>query len=108
MFWKDHIPRHKCPKPEKDYIYLNLRGTTFSGLSTRTTLGNTQRSYLYVCHYLIEAGISDEPWLDKRILIIAAGDDTVVFCEPQLAERIRDAIFTRTSRTTDRQTVGLG
>lgn len=41
-------------------------------------------------------------------MIIAAGDDTVVFCEPQLAEAIREAIFTRTSRTTERQTVGLG
>lgn len=33
--------------PEEDYIFLELDGTTFSGHSTKTTLGNTLRSLCY-------------------------------------------------------------
>jgi hypothetical protein len=57
-----------------------LKGTTFSGLSTKTTLGNTLRSLNYIYHYLIEANISKTPWDDPRIFIMASGDDTSIFC----------------------------
>jgi hypothetical protein len=56
--------------PEDDWMFLNIKGTTFSGLSTRTTLGNTFRGLAYVYYYIIDAGISDEPWNDPRIFII--------------------------------------
>jgi hypothetical protein len=34
-----------------------IKGTTFSGLSTRTTLGNTLRSIAYTFYYCLKAGI---------------------------------------------------
>jgi len=39
--------------PEKDWIYLELEGTTLSGHATRTTLGNTLRSLCYAYWYCI-------------------------------------------------------
>lgn len=87
---------------------MNINGTTFSGLSTRTTLGNTLRSILYVFHYLREALICEEPWNNKDLFVIASGDDTVVFSKPYLSDRIHDAIYENTTRTTDPQVVGLG
>lgn len=44
--------------PEKDWIFLELEGTTFSGHSTKTTLGNTMRSLCYAWYYQVTAGIS--------------------------------------------------
>lgn len=38
--------------PEDDYIYIEIDGTTFSGLSTRTTFGNTLRSIMYMFFYI--------------------------------------------------------
>lgn len=95
--WPEHIKKefHKhilrqeeCPRPELDYIYFDVRGTTFSGLSTKTTLGNTLRSILYVYYYLVDSGISPEPWNDKRIFVIASGDDVAIWTRPELAERV--------------------
>jgi hypothetical protein len=39
-------------RPESDWIYMELEGTTFSGHSTRTTLGNTIRSLMYCWFYI--------------------------------------------------------
>lgn len=54
---------------EKTTFYL--RGTTFSGHPTRTTLGNTLRTILYTKFYLRDIGHQ----------VVVAGDDCVVFCE---------------------------
>jgi len=67
------------PEPWLDYIYVKVRGTVVSGLATRTTLGNTLRSLMFVYFYLWDAGISETPWNDPRIFVIASGDDVVVF-----------------------------
>lgn len=77
-----------CPNPEKDYIYVDIRGTTFSGLSTRTTFGNTFRSLAYIYYYLHTVGIT-EAWKDPRLLVIASGDDVVIFFSPELEDDIR-------------------
>jgi len=42
--WKDK-------DPEEDWFFLQLDGTTFSGHSTKTTLGNTIRTLLYAWYY---------------------------------------------------------
>jgi len=95
--WPPHIKKefHKhilsirdCANPEQDYIYFDVRGTTFSGLSTKTTLGNTLRSILYVYYYLVAEGISHTPWEDKRIFVIASGDDVAIWTKPDIAERV--------------------
>lgn len=38
-------------EPEKDWFFLELDGTTFSGHSTKTTLGNTMRTLMYAWYY---------------------------------------------------------
>lgn len=60
----------------KDWIYIPIKGTTFSGHPTRTTLGNTLRSLLYMYYYLVDAGISN-PWDNDSVFVIASGDDVV-------------------------------
>lgn len=50
---------------------LSVRGTTYSGHPTRTTLGNTLRSIMYYKFVCLNAGI--EPKL------IAAGDDVCMW-----------------------------
>lgn len=43
--------------PEKDWFFLELDGTTFSGHSTKTTLGNTLRTLMYAWYYQQCAGL---------------------------------------------------
>lgn len=50
--------------PWDDVLRIEIEGTTFSGLSTRTTLGNTLRSIAYMFYYAVLAGI-DDPWNSK-------------------------------------------
>lgn len=49
------VPNYKLKEGEyygQNWIYLPLKGTTFSGHPTRTTLGNTLRSLFYMYYYL--------------------------------------------------------
>lgn len=46
------LGRSMHSNPEDDYIYIEIDGTTFSGLSTRTTFGNTLRSIMYMYFYI--------------------------------------------------------
>lgn len=74
-----------------------IRGTTFSGHPTKTTLGNTLRSICYAYFYLVKAGIKN-PWDNPNVYVIAAGDDVVIFCKSGLEFRIEQSILTNTSR----------
>jgi hypothetical protein len=44
-------------RPYENIARLEINGTTFSGLSTRTTLGNTLRSIAYMYYYIELAGV---------------------------------------------------
>lgn len=91
-----------------DYVALPMRGTTFSGHPTRTTLGNTFRSLMYMYYYLSEAGLT-QPWDSKDVFVAAAGDDVVVWCNPDVTDRVVESIRSLTAR--DRKTdsvVGVG
>lgn len=66
------------------------------------------RSILYAYYYIWAAGISAEPWNDKRFFVMASGDDTVIFCEPSLEIPIKEAILNLTTRNNLQQDVGLG
>lgn len=85
-----------------------MEGTTFSGLSTRTTLGNTLRSLMYFYFYMSDAGISREPWNDPNLFVMASGDDTVCFIKSHLSTRAVNAILERTARDSSKQVVSLG
>lgn len=117
--WPEHVKkqffrciaeaRHwKHCGPEKDWIYLELEGTTFSGHATRTTLGNTLRSLCYAYWYCTEAGITDTPWDSDKLLVIAAGDDVVIWVQPQYMQLLVDTILMHTTRDITYQQVGLG
>lgn len=94
-------------EPWKNHIYVELTGTTFSGHSTRTTLGNTLRSLFYMYYYLEEAGFK-KPWSRKDIFIAASGDDVVIWFEPAYEKRIVSTIMSLTSRTKISPPKGLG
>jgi len=46
-------------RPWRYYLATPLNGTTFSGHSTKTTLGNTLRSLFYMYYYIYKSGL---PW----------------------------------------------
>jgi hypothetical protein len=54
----------RVSNPWDNVLRIEIEGTTFSGLSTRTTLGNTLRSVAYMFYYAALAGI-DDPWNSK-------------------------------------------
>lgn len=92
--WPDYVTRkfysnwpYNGDTPWKDYIYLEISGTTFSGEPT-TTLMNTIRSYAYVCYYIRRSGVSRNPWSDDTITIAVSGDDSCILCLPYAADRI--------------------
>lgn len=64
----------KIPHPEKHWICIPIKGTTFSGDPVKTTLGNTLRTMAYAYHYAEMLGIRN-PWTDDRLFVMAAGDD---------------------------------
>lgn len=87
---------------------MELAGSVFSGHSTKTTLGNTLRSLLYVYYYISAAGISATPWNMKNCFVMAAGDDVTIFCDPTLTRRIKRAIRAKCVEADEIATLGLG
>lgn len=87
----------KLERPEDDYTALALNGTTFSGLSFRTTFGNTLRSlaYAYAC---IERAGFPSPWSRSDIFVIAAGDDLTMWCLKNQTQSINRSILSFTAR----------
>lgn len=58
-------------------------------------------------YYLQESGIP-EPWLSPDVCVIAAGDDTVCWCDPSLTKNIVKNITDYTARNKKHQVIGLG
>jgi hypothetical protein len=65
----------------EEYIWTPLRGTTFSGHTTKTTLGNTLRTMSYALYYMHRAGLAHtfEQAERRGMTIMASGDDLVIF-----------------------------
>lgn len=82
---------------ESNYICNVIKGTTFSGHPTKTTLGNTLRSLCYAYYYCLKAGVKN-PWDNPEIFIMAAGDDVVIFCDPKWVEPISNSVLRFSSR----------
>ena len=61
-----------------EYQLFKLKGTTFSGHPTLTTLGNTLRSIMYAKYALYELQLPHN--------ILAAGDDLVVWVQKPVAD----------------------
>lgn len=49
-----------------------------------------------------------EPWDNDNVKVFAAGDDVIVFCDPQLATPIQTAILHLSSRDREDREIGLG
>lgn len=98
-------------KPEQDWIHFAIDGTTFSGLSFRTTLGNTLRAIFYAYYYMTHSGVPslrEKPWDSKEIFVMASGDDVVMWTAPDISERVRQSILDLTTRNRREQQLGLG
>jgi len=90
--WPEHVHkkfrRARQPfedTPEQDWVHFAIDGTTFSGLSFRTTLGNTLRAIFYAYYYMTYTqvpSLTHEPWNSKQVYVIASGDDVVMWTEP--------------------------
>nr|WPR18083.1 MAG: hypothetical protein [Crogonang virus 25] len=120
-------------KPWLNWLATEIRGTTFSGHPTKTTLGNTFRSLLYGFWYIEKTGIR-EPWLSgeslisknseskwvneirvsvniglKPVWIAAAGDDVVMGVRNLngLPSELHTAIMANSSRVKE-GSAGLG
>lgn len=110
QFFKDvsNAGKWKNARPEDDWICLDIDGTTLSGHATRTTLGGTIRSLMYMWYYIQQSGISDTPWDSPHVFTIASGDDVVVWVKPQYATILMESIKRLSTRDTSYQEVGLG
>lgn len=99
----------------EDWFAMPIDGTVFSGHPTRTTLGNTFRSLLYMYFYLEQAGFRN-PWkmddrLDrsKQIFVAASGDDVVVWCPKTVSSLLYTTILKFSSRKKiSSEPIGLG
>lgn len=70
---------------------FTLEGTTFSGHSFKTTVGNTLNSIFQTFYYLEQAGYKD-PWKDRNLAVFASGDDVVLLTIMERIERIKNSI----------------
>lgn len=94
-------------KKNSSVFCIPLKGTTFSGHPTRTTLGNTFRSLLYMYYYLEQSGFKD-PWAREDMFVAASGDDTVVWAEKSILRVLKESIESLTASDKTVQVVGLG
>jgi len=84
---------------EDDWVCMVLNGTTFSGQSFRTTLGNSFRAFCYAYYYCFKTDLPQlrEPWSNQEICIISAGDDTSLWSSERFAGPIRRSIIANTT-----------
>lgn len=97
----------KKTKDNSNWGAVPIRGTTFSGHPTKTTLGNTLRSLCYSYFYLEQAGLA-RPWDNPNCSVVASGDDVVIWVDPAYQDRLTNAITELTASTKDAGVVGLG
>jgi len=96
------------PKPQNELMGIKLNGTTFSGHSFRTTVGNTADSICQQYYYLEEAGFRN-PWLNPDFRVMASGDDVMLLTRPEHVERVRAAMEQLSSRVKfSEKPIGLG
>ncbi len=88
-------PTTSRSKHKIKYFTAEIRGTTFTGHPTRTTLGNTLRMMFYTKFLAYKANV--------EIASCHAGDDVVVVIGKENAEKFKDIIkgFVRTERVED-------
>lgn len=77
----------------KTILRSKLKGTTFSGHATRTTLGNSLRVLCYVCFIFEELGYHDVFWMKNNdVRVFVAGDDVLIKCTSEAA-KLFDAYY---------------
>jgi hypothetical protein len=87
---------------KKDLLPFTILGTTLSGDSISTTLGNTFREILYINYYIYKE-TGKKFWQDNSFYTPTAGDDSLVLCTRTESNKIYEAILKNTSRTPDKQ-----
>jgi hypothetical protein len=95
--------RRFFPVYGKDWLEIEIQGTTFSGQPVKTTLGNTLRSLAYHEFTCYEAGISEE-----EKFVIAAGDDVCCWISDSRVEDYLSKLRELTHNDTNDVQVGLG
>jgi len=82
------------PQPWKQYLPIPLHGTTFSGHTMKTTLGNTIRSILYAFWYCKKAGYGQtmDEIRANGIHIQGAGDDICIYSDRDKCHQISATI----------------
>jgi len=91
--------------------YISIRGTTFSGHPSRTTLGNTLRQILYIKFVAASIGINlDGLSVNKKAdgFVAVAGDDAVVWAPRGVLDRLLVAFKAFFANDTSERSYGLG
>lgn len=91
---------------ERRLYDINISGTTFSGHPTRTTLGNSLRTLLYVCFLLMKVGFGEDARLaffgkSDNIMIYVAGDDVIVFGRADMVAALYNGIYITHAHNTE-------
>lgn len=98
-------------KPWLTYLPVPLQGSTFSGHSTKTTLGNTLRSLMYCLWYSHKAGVGStlNDLRSRGVHIQVAGDDCAIFADKSTCEKIAASVLLNSvSDKTSEDRIGLG
>jgi hypothetical protein len=88
---------------------MKIKGTTFSGSATRTTLGNTLRVLLYFHFYLTKMGIPNN--LFKRnahSFVMVSGDDVCLWLDRRYLSTFKEQFYNFVSRDKSSKVHGLG
>lgn len=101
---------NKCWSDKKgdETIALHLKGSTFSGHPTLTTLGNTFRSLSYMWWYLEKAGLKEAWKKNQDVAVFAAGDDSVMLIENKWIEKVYSVVKLKTAKDKKTPNIGLG
>lgn len=96
---------------EGERLNLRIRGTTFSGSPTRTTLGNTLRVFYYWSYLCSQCGLTvveTSRCTNKDVFIYVAGDDVVMWTDRANIRSIRNMARLLFSENKNDRHHGLG
>jgi hypothetical protein len=86
-----------------------INGTTFSGHTVRTTLGNSLRVLMYVSYIFHKAGYKGVAFgLVLVIVVFVAGDDVLIKCSRKARDAFIEVFHRYYAKSTEPQRHGLG
>jgi len=107
----EKISKLKVRFDKQKRAILKIKGTTYSGSCSRTTLGNTLRVFLYWAYICDNLNLKVLTWEDDKqadVFLYVSGDDSVLWTSRKNAILIKDNYLRWMSPNKNEQKHGLG